>query len=182
MKKRCKFLSLIPALLLWAMFSVLLWGSVFVRITDAPRENKITLYADAQVQDGTALSVALEDVKADGIRMVQARPFSFAMFDGGPLEQADLLIVPASHADTYREWLGPLPEEIAALGDCLTRDGAPWGLKIYDASTHAGAAAGFIAYEETETPEDYYLFFGVHSVHIEDGKAVLYAKKLLELQ
>ena len=74
MKKRSKFWSLIPALLLWAMFSVLLWGSVFVRVTDAPRENKITLYADAQVPDGTALSVALEEAKADGIGVCNVYP------------------------------------------------------------------------------------------------------------
>ena len=181
MKKRSKFWSLVPALLLWVIFSVLVWGSVFVRITDAPREKKITLYADAQVIDGTALSAALEEAKADGIRMVQARPFSYAMFDGGPLETADLLIVPASHVETYRDWLGPLPGEMAALGECLLRDGEAWGLKIFDAQSHGGAAASYIAYEAVETPEDYYLFFGVNSVHIEDGKAVLYAKKLLDL-
>lgn len=181
MKKRNRFWSILPALLLWAIFSVLLWGSVFVRITDAPRENKITLYADAPMPDGTALSVALEGVRAEGIRMVQARPFSYAMFDGAPLETADLLIVPASHVDTYRDWLGPLPADMAALGECLMRDGAPWGLKVYDAGTRTGAALQYIDYEAVETLEDYYLFFGVHSVHIEDGKAVLYAKKLLEL-
>ena len=181
MKKRSKIWSLLPALLLWVIFSVLVWGSVFVRITDAPRENKITLYADAKMPLDTALSVALEEVRAAGIRMVQARPFSYAMFDGGPLETADLLILPASHADTYRDWLGPLPEEMAALGECLLRDGAPWGLKVYDVQTHAGAAAAYIEYEAVETPEDYYLFFGVNSLHIEDGKAVLYAKKLLAL-
>lgn len=181
MKKRSKFWSLVPALLLWAVFSVLVWGSVFVRITDAPRENKITLYADAQMPGDTALSVALEEEKADGIRLVQARPFSYAMFDGGPLETADLLIVPASHVDTYRDWLGPLPEEMAALGECLLRDGEAWGLKIYGVNAHAGAASAYIDYEAVETPEDYYLFFGVNSVHLEDGRAVQYAKRLLEL-
>lgn len=182
MKKRNKFWSLLPALLLWAIFSVLLWGSVFVRITDAPRENKITLYADAQVPRDTALSVALEEARAEGIRMVQARPFSYAMFDGGPLETADLLIVPASHVETYRDWLGFLPEEMVSLGECLERDGKPWGLKIYDVNAHAGAASAYIAYEAMKNPEDYYLFFGVNSIHIEDGKAAQYAKKLLTLE
>ena len=181
MKKRSKIWGLIPGLMLWLLFSVVLWGSVFVRITDAPLENKITLYIDAQVPGDTKLSVALENTGAEGIRMVQARAFSYAMFDGKPLETADLLILPASHVETYRDWLSPLPEEMAALGECLKIDGESWGLKIYDLASHSGAAQDYILYEAVETPEDYYLFFGASSVHREDGKAALYAKKLLEL-
>ena len=178
MKKRNRFFMLIPGLILWLMLGVLLWGSVFVRITDAPRENKITLYIDAAVPGDTALSVTLEAAGAEGIRMVQARPFSYAMFDGGPLKTADLLIVPASHVETYKDWLSPLPEEMRTLGTFLEIDGEPWGLLVYDHETGSGFASSYIQYEPAE---NYYLFFGSASVHREDGKAVLYALKFLEL-
>ena len=65
MKTVKKILSLLPALILWAMISVLLWGSVFVRITDTDRAHKITLCVDAAVPGETELALLLEE-KAEG--------------------------------------------------------------------------------------------------------------------
>ena len=43
MKTIWQVMKLIPLLILWLMFSIFLWGFVFNLITDAPREQKITL-------------------------------------------------------------------------------------------------------------------------------------------
>ena len=184
MKKRRRFFSLLPALVLWMMASVLVWGFVFTRITDTSREKKITLCVDAPVRDETGLAVRLEEGKGENIRMVKARAFTYAMFDTSELMNADLFIVPLSHAETYRDWFGPLPEDMRDAAPCLAWDGTPLGLLIYDAQTGAGAARAYIDYPGAE---DYYLFFGAASLHAAgrenavDNEAVSAARRLMEI-
>ena len=189
MKAVRKIASLIPAFTLWLMLGVLLWGSVFIRITDAPAEQKITLYADAKVTDGTALAVALEKEQCPGIRLVQARPFTYAMFDGDALRKADLYVVPERDVETYREWFSPLPGECVSLGPCLFLDGTPFGVLVYRGETERGAAAQWIQYHEPGAEkEDYYIFLGASSLHLDgnedavDNAAVQYLKRFLTVE
>ncbi|MBQ9263457.1 MAG: hypothetical protein IJ189_04515 [Clostridia bacterium] len=184
-----KITGLIPALVLWLMFSVLLWGFVFTKITDAPAQNKIVLFVDAAVPGEAALAQALEEGRGEHIRMVQVHPFTYAMLDGGPLEQADLYIVPASHVETYQEWFRPLPQALEERDDLLFWKGRAWGVRVYDANGGRGAAEAYIDYETRGAErEDYYLIFGARSLHVltnenaVDDEAVFTARRLLNLR
>lgn len=188
MRKIKKALSLLPAMILWLMASVFVWGFVFVQITDTGREHKLVLFVDGAVPDETALSVKLEEGAGEGIRMVQARAFSYAMFDETALVNADLYIVPASRAETYADWFAPLPPDAPEAKDVLTLAGGAQGLKIYDAGAGEGAAASLILYASPGAEaEDYYLFFGKASLHAAgrenavDCAAAAAARRLLDL-
>ncbi len=161
MKKRKKFLDLIPLMLAWAVFSVIFWGWIFTFLTDTAPENKIVLYVDGEVADPTAFALAMEKCGAEGIKMVQARPFTYAMMADSGLDRADLYIVPASHAEEYGEWFA---------------QGEP--VLVHDPAGGVSVAAAFIAYAD----EVYYLYYGKDSVHLEDGLAQAYAAHLLTIR
>lgn len=166
MKRIKPFFSLIPALILWLMFSVLLWGFVFTRITDTVPQKKLVLCIDAQVPDPTSLAVELEAFADPGIRMVKAHSFSYAMMSGDVLRSADLYIVKESDIASYSEWFAPLPPELSGEQIYAIED-VPYGVLIYDAERQTGAAQEYINYFlPSETPENCYLMFGIHSVHI----------------
>ena len=74
-----RIFSLIPLLLLWLMLCVLVWGFVFTRITDTAPENKIVLWVNASVPRATEMAVQLEEKLACRIKMVQVRPFGYAL-------------------------------------------------------------------------------------------------------
>ena len=153
-----RFFSLIPALVLWLMLSVLVWGFVFTHITDTDPAHKISLFIDTQVIDATALAVKLEEGLGGNIKMVKVHPFTYAMLDGEQLQAADLFIIRADHMETYGDWLTPLPEEI--------REDDAWGVRAYDAETQSGIASDCINYRPLGEPEtDYYLCFGNQSRH-----------------
>ena len=184
-----KILSLFPLLVLWLMLSALLWGFVFSHITDTRREEKITVCIDAQVPRATELAMALEEKLAGRIRMVKVRPFAYAMFDESTLTQADLFIVPFSHAEDYEAWFDSLPEEMAGNENILTRDSKPWGMLVFDAETGVGAASTYIDYTVPgETAESFYLFFGKESLHVKghenaaDNLAADTARLLMEIE
>ena len=166
---------------LWLFLAVLLWGSVFARITDTDPAHKLTLYADVPSLSDRELAWALEQQAPEGIKMVQVHPFSYAMFDSASLLGADLYIIPESHAEEYSgsfrsvEGAGFDPE------GGYFREGELWGLKVWDAETGTGVAAEYIQYPD----EDCWLFLNGASGHIAsltgegDDAAILLAKTLL---
>lgn len=184
MKKRNnRFLNLLPMMLLWLVLSVILWGFVFTRITTYAPEDIIALYVDGEVPGGKALALLLYEEAGENIRAVHVRPFTYAMFGGDELRDADLFILPEESVETYRECFAPLPEGMAAQGDVMEREGLPYGLKVYDAGTGEGVAKAYIAYDNNlYVPQNYYLFFGNQSAHLEDGLAVRYAQRLLSIE
>ena len=180
--------DLIPLMLLWLMLSIFLWSFVFNFLTDTAPENKVVLFADAPVTDAAQLAVLLEEVIEDPVRMVQVRSFSYAMMGSAEIETADLYIVGASQAETYREWFAPLPPQLLEADELLELDGVPFGVKVYDAVAQSGAAAAFIGYASPgRTIEDCYLFFGKRSMHVQahddsvDDQAVNCALRLLDI-
>ena len=195
MKKVKQLWNLLPAMILWLMLSAFFWGWIFTFLTDTEPENKLTLFVDAAVTDGTGLAVKLEEsLLSDTIRMVKVHPFSYAMLDGEQLRCSDAFIVRASHVEEYREWFAPLPSEFAACADpadasvLLLPDGAPCGLRVYEAATGEGIAAEYISYHDPALPdEDFYLIFGKASVHLTanggglDDEAVRLAEAFLSL-
>ncbi len=187
MKKTVKrTLALIPAMILWLMFSVLIWGWVFTLLTDTRAEYKVTLYIDAPIPDETALAAALEEALPPGIRMIKAHSFTYAMYDGQALASADLYVVPASHVEQYLAWFRPLPAGLPEE-NCLTLDGESWGILVRSGEG-AGFGGAYIDYGGSEAPrEDFYLFFGRSSLHVPgnggalDGAAVSCALRFLSL-
>ena len=187
MRKLRKFFSLVPLMILWLFVSVFLWGSVSARLTDTSPEHKLTLYVDAPVPRDTALSVLLEEHTGPGIRMVHARPFTYAMFDARALMHADLYIVRASNVTLYRDWFRPLPEGLAADG-CLMLDGTAWGIPVYLPGERSPIAGDYIDYTADGAEEPYYLLFGAATVHLAglenavDDEAYTAAQTLLSLR
>lgn len=187
--RRLKWLyDLVPLMLFWAMISVLLWGWIFTFLTDAPPAEKLTVFFDVPAVNSTPLAVLLEEEAGEGIRMVKANPFTYAMMDDTEISAADVYVVSASEAETYRDWFRPLPEELREAGEVLLMDGEPWGLRIYDGQTRTGAAAGYVQYTAPgETEEDHYLFFGGASLHVPgnegalDDEAVRLVQRLLKI-
>lgn len=176
-----KILSLLPLLILWAMLSIFLWGFVFSHITDTDPAHKITLCVDGEVPRATDLAVLMEEKLEDAVRMVKVRPFSYAMFNTNTLTEADLFLVPASHIEEYLDWFAPLPPEYAEKEGAWMLDGVPYGYRAEK------PASEFIAYD-TEECGDYYLLFGIQSVHLNenenavDNLAVTAAEILLSIQ
>lgn len=185
-----RFFSLVPGLILWGMFSVLLWCWIFSLAMDTVPAKKITLYIDGSVSRPVELAAALEENLPEGIRMVQAHPFSYAMMDSESIRGADLFILPEEEADVYREWFAPLPEAFrSGSDDLLMRDGVPLGVPVYDAGSGLSAAGSFILYAESGQPEHrWYLCFGNQSLHVAgnpnaaDSAAVTVAEGLLRLR
>ncbi len=164
--------------LLWAMASVLIWGLVFSVITDAPPEKKVTLFIDVEVCRDRELREELEKALPEGIRMIQVHPFSYAMFNEQTLLDADLYIVPASSVEEYHESFLLSPDAVPGEG---REEG---GVLVHDAVSGEGVAASYIGYDPGE---DYYLFFGVNSLHAAplsgrgDDAAFAVADTLLQL-
>lgn len=175
MKKLKPFFDLFPAMLLWLMLSIFLWGFVFSALTDIPAGERISLFVDAPLTEETRLATTLEQAVTAPVRAVQVRSFSYAMMGSDEIEQADLYIVTTEDVETYREWFAPLPEELQAQADLLL-DGQPYGIKVYDAATQTGAALETIRYGN----EDYYLLFGANSAHTADRQAAACALMLLD--
>lgn len=170
--------------LLWALLSVILWGFVFGLLTDAGPEKKLLLCVDRPELPEQALEEELERDRPAGIRFVKTHAFSYYLFGGEELLNADLYIVGDDRASEFADSFCPL-EKLALPAmerELWTRDGLAYGVKIYDAQSGEGAALQWIDYAaEGEEPRDYYLFFGVNSRHLEDGNAVWLAEKLLSL-
>ena len=143
---------ILPALL-WAVLATVLTGFVFNQITDTAPENKIVIFADCEVQNAPELAEKLETALNGAVRMVIIHPFSYAMFDSVRLKQADLYLVPDSHADEYREWF-------------LREEGLP------------APAGDYFLYDGAETCR---LYPGAASVHLEDGLARRAAELLISI-
>ena len=139
--------------------SALLWSWIFTFLTDAPPENKITLYADMKSFRWKELAIALEEEAPDGIRFVQVHPFSYALMNSEGLKQADLYIMTPAQAAEHREWIGPMPGNQETGGDEM-----PEGLLLYNAENGEGAAGSYLNYGE-QPGENWYLFFGRQSLH-----------------
>ena len=146
--------------LLWAILSAMLWAWIFTFVTDTTPDKKITVYCHVPEIKGTQLAIRLEENMPEGLKMIKVHSFDYVMFDTSAITQGDIYIIPES--------------EIEPFADDLTGD----GIKVYERETKTGAASQYITYGE----EDYYLFFGADSVHLDDGKALMIAEELLKLQ
>ena len=154
--------SRLPLFLLWGVISFMLWGWIFTFVTDTSPEKKVTVYCHVPGLEDRALAAELEKTMPEGLKMIKVHSFDYVMF--GTVTGGDVYIIPASEIEPFREDLAPVE------GD--------FGVKVYDPVTGEGAAAAYIRYGG----EEYYLFLGAGSPHLEDGKALAVAKDLMNLQ
>ena len=169
---------------MWFFLAFLAAGLLFARLGDTDAAHKVTLFADVPAMRDVELAAALEEDMPEGIRMIQVHPFSYAMFDSDKLLNADLYIVSASHveeyADSFREISGAAFD---AEGGCF-REGALWGVRVWDAARGEGIATDYIDYPD----EDCWLFFNAGSPHVRslggegDDAALAVARALLAME
>lgn len=176
--------SQLHSFILWLMFSAVFWGWIFTIVTDAPAEEKVTVYCYVSEIRDKDLAVALEENRPDGIRMIKVHPFDYVMMNIERMEDGDIFILPESQIETYSELLADADGGAAAGNDMDSGDTAGAivdisdGFLIYDAAAGSGGAAQYIGYEG----EDYYLFLGARSAHLEDGKALEVALLLMDME
>lgn len=150
--------------LLWAVLSAMLWAWIFTFVTDTSSDKKVTVYCHVPEIKSTELAVALEENMPEGLKMIKVHSFDYVMFDTESIGKGDIFIVPASEIEQFSEELAPV--------------GGENGVRVYDSETKTGIAAEYISYGS----EDYYLFLGAGSVHLEDGKALAVAEELLKME
>ena len=178
-----RILQQIPLLIIWLMASALLWGFVFTRITDTDAAHKIVICIDAETPGAAELATKLDDLNRGDIRMVQVRPFTYAMLDGSALTSADLFIVSESNMQTYREWFAPCPEGFAADFPAWEENGIRYGIPVHADFKSFQPLRPYINFESSEL---YYLCFGKESLHLDsndsavDNEAPYFAEILLK--
>ena len=145
---------------LWAMLSAMLWAWIFTFVTDTTPDKKVTVYCHVPEIKSTELAIRLEENMPDGLKMIKVHSFDYVMFNIEAIDKGDIYIIPASETEQFADDLA---------GD---------GVKVYDCAEGTGIAKEFIGYGE----EDYYLFLGAGSVHLEDGKALEVAEELLKIK
>ncbi len=179
--------GLVPLLLLWSMLSVLIWSFVFNILTDAPRAEKLVIYANTDVTHGELLADRLEQPEAgvrgpdSPVRMVRIYPFAHALMDSAELRGADLYLMTAADAETYREWLAPLPGRLAdrPAEELLTLDGETVGVRLWQPGDPGGSLNETFAFAG---PQAFYLCFGAGAPAPASGPALRAANQLLALR
>lgn len=155
--------SQLHTFVLWLLVSAIFWGWIFTLVTNTVPEKKVTVYCHVPSVKDTSLAVALEENMPDGLRMIRVHSFDYVMFDNEAINKGDIFIIPASEIEAFTEDLAPVDGE--------------WGVKVYDAETGSGILSEYICYSN----EDFYLFLGAGSVHLDDGKALAVAKDMLAM-
>lgn len=178
------FFSNIHRYVLWLLISVFLCAAVFVLAADAPRDKKVTVFIDAEVND-RLLEYELIKELPEGIRTVKVHPFSYSAFDTGAPLSADIYILTARDLEENAEMMLPIRE--AGLGEDLVIDPSGLGVLIYSSDTQSGSLRDYIDYTADGDTQSFYLCFNKDSVHLggingsKDGAAIEIARKMISL-
>lgn len=163
MKTLKNVVSQLHTFVLWLLASAIFWGWIFTFVTDTSPDKKITVYCHVPEVRDVELAVVLEKQMPEGLEMIKVHSFEYVMFNTESIELGDIFIIPASEIETY--------------ADSLILAGEDQGVKVYDAVTREGIAKDYILYAD----EDFYLFLGAGSLHLEDGRALEVAAVFLTL-
>ncbi len=146
-----------------ALACALLVSWFFNQLTDTDRIHKVTLFAEVSAMAERDFAAYLEQDLPEGIRMVTAHPFHYAMLDTVSLETADLYLMTGEGAREHGTWLVPLPESMRE-GELLTVDGTAVGVLIYRAGEESELEKYLPALREEG--KNLYLCFGAGGYHI----------------
>ena len=183
--------ALLPLLLLWGMMSVLVWGFVFNILTDAPRGEKLLIYADTAVTRGEVLADRLEQAEngpcgpGSPIRMVKIHPFAYAMLDSGELRNSDLYIMTAEDISAYRDWLAPLDESFTngQPETLFELDGEALGIPLWQPGGSGSPLADTFGFADPQHADAaFYLCVGANSPYLESGYTARAAALLLSMR
>lgn len=163
MRRLKSFFSHLHTFVLWLVISAIFWAWIFTMVTDTTSDKKITIYCHVPEVQSTELAATLEEQMPEGLRMIKVHTFDYVMFDTEAITAGDIFIIPASEIEEFAGDLAPVGQEN--------------GVKVYDADAGTGIALSYIRYGD----EDYYLFLGAGSVHLDDGKALEVARILLAI-
>ena len=163
MKVLKNILSQLHSFILWALASIFLWAWIFGLATDTSFDKKVMIFCHVPAIQDVELTMDLEKDLPEGIKMVQVHPCDYVMFDTVSITRADILIIPAI--------------DVAEMGDEIVPLEGEGGTPVYDPDTGQGVLLDYITYGD----EEYYLFLGAASAHLEDGIAAQVARELLEL-
>ncbi len=163
-----------PMYVLFAFLSFFVWMMIYNEISDTSADKKVTLFINAQEVKSTDLSVYLEEEMPEGIKMVQAKPFLYALVTSDALLNADLYIVRESDFEEFHESFTGMEAFKEAHPSYEYKDfgNGISGIHVYDKEEGPAIGTDFIDYdkipeEEKETAvPSYYLFFGTNSVHL----------------
>ena len=147
--------------IIWALITSIFWCWIFTFANDAPTARKIAVYCQVPMVRDTELAVKLEENLPDGIEKIKVHSFNYVMFDVESIENGDIFILPESLIGEYSELL-------------LDPEG---GEMVRDKAAETASAADFITYDD----ENYYLFLGAKSAHLEDGAARAVADVIISL-
>ena len=151
--------------LLWLVISVVFWGWIFTRLTDAPAGQKVILYADLPELDREALSAVLETDMPGNIRFVETRVFMDEYFSSANVARGDVYIVPEINAELYLPSFTPIdPGPFPSLVP-YESGGKTYGLCVYDEAAGIRIGTRYVQYEPGAR---YYLFFNADSLHLGD--------------
>ena len=163
-----RFLNLVPALLGWAALMLVLWGFIFLRLDDAPPENRLVIYAECDVSGARDLMVQLEDAwTAHGdegafagtqIRKIKLYTTSFFSVLSDPLKDGDLFIVSEEALRELGDKIAPLPTGRFEGVETLENR----AILFYDASRDVPRGEKLFLYDADKR---YYLCFSADSFH-----------------
>lgn len=160
MKVLKKIFSQLHIYIAWIILSSLVWSWIFMLATDTSASKKITLYVDANSVNGTEFSALLEEGMPQKLKMIKIYTSADTSFDSFTAQGADLFIVKGSDAEKYIDSFAKLDKKEGV--EYYYHGGTAYGIKVYDKETKKGSATKFISYGD----DDYYLFFGINSVHL----------------
>lgn len=154
----------------WALILSLFWSWIYTMVGDTGRDQKVLFYLETPGLERRPLSIRLEDacLPMEGIRMIQARGFSYELF--GSELNGDLYLMRES---TLKATLEETPEKLAAITPPEGMRGYEWkggvyGLLAFDPETQKGPAMEQIRYAPFDRPEPeaFWLCFDAKSQHL----------------
>lgn len=169
-----RLFDILPVMILLFMANLLVWGAVFLHITDTKPENKLVYYIDAPGISSEQLAEALEKclvTKNGKLKMVKVRPFSYAMMGSSPQDEADVFLLAESDIGRYSGWLAELPADLCEGKETLNADDRVLG--IYPEKQ---LWTEYIGYQPGER---YVIAWCVNSVHAQTDLLVQATKLLL---
>lgn len=172
--------------LLWLTVCVFLFTQ-FTDIAVKPKkENSVGVFICAERADNK-LKETLLSSSDKGLESVdvycydnQTETYYYLLFQTQGLSASDLIILPTSLIDEQdvKSIFYPMNNAVQSRfsgGTFYERDGAVYGVKVYDKDADNGSMQDLVAYFNGERAEDYYLFINGRSEHIdENAVGILY--------
>lgn len=169
----------------WAVISGIFVAWLFSLVTEKPAKQKVVLFADLPEIQSTALEIALEEDKPEGIAYVQAALFDYAIIDQTEVMDGDLFLVPEPHMELFVASFAPIDRDQFPGQTFYEHEGKAYGILVSDPQAGVDIGGAYIAYYADVRC---YLCFNKDSVHLgavndsADDAAIAIAQRFTKLQ